>query len=132
MKYLLDTNICVVHLRGSQPGVTSRMAAVPRTDIVLCSVVKAELIFGALRSTRAAENLQHVRRFFAGITSLPFDDTCAEQYGQIRATLARAGTPIGPNDLLVASIALAYDLTLVTHNLSEFQRVPHLRLEDWH
>jgi tRNA(fMet)-specific endonuclease VapC len=62
---------------------------------------------------------------------LPFDDAAAEAYGRLRAELARRGTPIGPNDLMIAAIALAHDLTLVTHNTAEFSRVSGLRLEDW-
>lgn len=60
-----------------------------------------------------------------------FDDLAAERYGELRAHLDAAGTPIGPNDLMIASIALANSLTLVTHNTGEFSRVPGLRLEDW-
>ena len=62
---------------------------------------------------------------------MPFDDSAAQQYGWIRAELQQAGQMIGPNDLMIASIARSHDLTLVTHNLSEFQRVLGLRLEDW-
>ena len=63
--------------------------------------------------------------------SLPFDDSAAEEYGRIRAHLANLGTPIGPNDLLIAAIALANKITLVSHNTAEFSRVPGLILEDW-
>jgi tRNA(fMet)-specific endonuclease VapC len=93
--------------------------------------VKAELLYGARHSQRVAENLNILARFFAPFVSLPFNDRCAEQYGQIRAGLVQAGTLIGPNDLLIAAIARAYELTLVTHNVEEFGRVNGLRLEDW-
>lgn len=63
--------------------------------------------------------------------SLPFDDAAAEEYGRIRAELTAAGTPIGPNDLMIASIALANQLTLVTSNTAEFGRVPGLQIENW-
>lgn len=63
--------------------------------------------------------------------SLPFDDRAADEYGRIRAYLARLGTPIGPNDLLIAAIALANNATLVTHNTTEFNRVPGLTIVDW-
>ena len=59
------------------------------------------------------------------------DDRAAEEYGKVRALLAALGTPIGPNDLLIAAIALANQMTLVTHNTAEFSRVPGLALEDW-
>jgi len=63
--------------------------------------------------------------------SLPFDDAAALVYGEIRSTLEKAGTPIGPNDLMIASIARTHGVILVTHNLKEFSRVPGLELEDW-
>ncbi|HSZ59786.1 MAG TPA: type II toxin-antitoxin system VapC family toxin [Tepidisphaeraceae bacterium] len=131
MKYLLDTNTCVVYLRGTHPATKARIAAEPPGSVVLCSMVKAELIFGALRSSRPAENLQTLDVFFSGFASLPFDDAAAEDYGSIRATLTKAGTPIGPNDLVIAAIALSKSLTLVTHNVAEFRRVPGLQVEDW-
>jgi tRNA(fMet)-specific endonuclease VapC len=63
--------------------------------------------------------------------SFPFDDHAADEYGRLRAQLARQGTPIGPNDLMIASIALAHRTTLVTHNTHEFSRVPGLPIVDW-
>jgi tRNA(fMet)-specific endonuclease VapC len=65
------------------------------------------------------------------LRSLPFDDAAAEEYGQLRAYLANQGTPIGPNDTMIAAIALANGLTLVTHNTAEFSRVPGLMIKDW-
>ena len=62
---------------------------------------------------------------------MPFDDRCAEEYGLIRADLDHAGTPIGPNDLLIAATARAHDLVLVTHNTREFSRVSGLQIDDW-
>ncbi len=79
-------------------------------------------------SQRTLVNQQQFLNLFA---SLPFDDEAAEVYGKIRAHLATQGTPIGANDLQIASISLEYNLTLVTHNTGEFSRVPGLRLEDW-
>jgi tRNA(fMet)-specific endonuclease VapC len=97
----------------------------------LCSIVLAELIFGARNSSRVEQNLRTIERFRAPFISLPFDDAAAEHYGAIRADLTRGGALIGPNDLMIAAIARANDLTLVTHNLSEFGRVTGLRIEDW-
>jgi tRNA(fMet)-specific endonuclease VapC len=99
--------------------------------ICLCSVVKAELFFGAMKSTRVTENLALLDELFADLTSVPFDDNAARRYGEIRSDLARKGTPIGPNDLMIAAIASIHDLTLVTHNTREFNRVTGLNLEDW-
>ncbi len=69
--------------------------------------------------------------FFNGFVSLPFDDRASEATGTIRADLERQGTPIGPNDLLIAAIALANNAILVTHNSREFGRVARLKIEDW-
>lgn len=77
------------------------------------------------------ENLALLGRFFEPFVSLPFDDGCAEHYGQIRSGLEREGRPIGPNDLMIAATARAHGLTLVTHDSAEFARVPGLPLEDW-
>lgn len=129
--YLLDTNACIRLLNGRAPNVAHRMQRHRPADIALCSVVKAELIHGAYRSNRTAENLRLLERFFAPFNSLPFDDECATAYGRIRADLERAGMVIGPNDLLIAAIAVANGLTLVTANTREFERVIGLGIENW-
>jgi tRNA(fMet)-specific endonuclease VapC len=132
VKYLLDTNTCINFLRyGAGSRVAVRLAGVNPGDVVLCSVVVGELLFGALRSQQVANNLAQVRTFAAGFPSLSFDDRAAEDYARIRADLAGKGTLIGPNDLLIAAIALANGLTLVTHNTAEFSRVVGLPLDDW-
>ena len=132
MTHLFDTNSCVDHLRrGQASNITARLAAAAPGSVVLCSVVVAELLYGAHRSARKQQTLSQVQVFCRQFQSLPFDDRAAAQYGQIRAHLAGLGMPIGPNDLLIAAIALANGLTLVTHNTGEFNRVPGLKLEDW-
>ena len=131
MTYLLDTNACIAYLRTPRNSVRDRMSAVPRANMRLCSVVKAELIFGAMRYAHPAARLSRLAEFFAPFQSLPFDDAAADVYGRLRAELQRAGTPIGPNDLLIAAIALANDLTVVTHNTGEFGRIDGLSVEDW-
>jgi tRNA(fMet)-specific endonuclease VapC len=84
-----------------------------------------------MKSTRVAENLELLDELFADFTSVPFDDNAARRYGEIRSDLARKGTPIGPNDLMIAAIASVHELTLVTHNTREFNRVTGLNLKDW-
>ena len=100
-------------------------------DIMVCSVVKAELFYGSLKSLNPTRNLEKQQRFVNRFVSLPFDDRAASVYSRIRAQLEKSGTPIGPNDLLIASIALANDQTLITHNTREFARVDNLKIEDW-
>jgi tRNA(fMet)-specific endonuclease VapC len=129
--YLLDTNACIRILNGTSASLIEHLRAVPRLSVRLSSVVKAELIYGARKSSRIAENLRLLERFFDTIASLPFDDRCAEEYGLLREELDRAGTPIGPNDLLIAATARVHRAILVTHNVREFSRVAELRLEDW-
>lgn len=107
------------------------MRSRPPSEIVLCSIVKAELLYGARHSRRVEDNLRLLNHFFTPLASLPFDDRCAEEYGLIRAQLAAQGSLIGPNDLMIAAIARAHDTTLVTHNIREFSRVAGLRLTDW-
>ena len=99
--------------------------------IVVCSVVKAELFYGAMRSNNPQRTLANQQKFLNSFVSLPFDDQAAVIYGRIRAHLATQGMPIGANDLQIAAISLAHNLTLVTHNQREFSRVPGLHLEDW-
>src|SRR5262245_16060555 len=132
MPYLLDSNAWIGWLRQRQPKLIARIKQ-ERANIVLCSVGLGELIYGAERSGAAhrAANLQEVEQLRRQFASLPFDDRAAEEYGPIRAHLAGLGTPIGANDLMIAAIALANRLTLVTHNTAEFSRVPGLAIEDW-
>ena len=129
--YLLDTNACIRVLNGTSAPLIARLRSHAPSDLRVSSVTRAELLYGARRSARVAENLRLLTGFFAPLVSLPFDDACAEEYGALRATLSAAGRPIGPNDLLIAATALAHDLTLVTHNLREFSRITGLKIEDW-
>lgn len=131
MKYLLDTNTCIRYLNGRIPQVFNRLEALPETEIVVCSIVKMELRYGALRSDYVEKTLTKQATFLNRFVSLPFDDAAHVHAARIRAELAQAGTPIGPNDLLIAAIALSNNLMLVTHNTKEFSRVTGLQLEDW-
>jgi tRNA(fMet)-specific endonuclease VapC len=129
--YLLDTNVCIHLLNQKHPGILQHFQQHSPAEIALCSIVKAELLYGARHSQRVQENLQLLAKFFTPLVSLPFDDRCAEEAGLIRADLAGQGNPIGPNDLLIAATARAHDAVLITHNSGEFARVTGLRIEDW-
>ena len=93
--------------------------------------MKAELYYGAYKSSRCNENLALLTQFFGAFVTVPFDRIAEEIYGQIRAELTRQGNPGGPNDLLIGATALAHKLVLVTHNVREFRRLPNLQIEDW-
>ena len=131
MQYLLDTNVCVMHLNGRSESVRDRLLTTPIQDMAVCSVVKAELFYGAMKSNNPIRTLERQQQFLARFISLSFGDEAAIVLGEVRAVLASAGTPIGSYDLQIAAIALANDLTLVTHNTREFSRVNGLWLEDW-
>lgn len=131
MRYLLDTNVCVMYLNSCSTLVRDRLLSVPTDEITVCSIVKAELFYGAMRSNNPDRTLGRQQRFLERFLSLPFDDEAAIVCGQVRARLASAGTPIGAYDLQIAAIALANNLTLVTHNIREFERVEGLQVEDW-
>ncbi len=131
MTYLLDTDTCIAFLRGRDPGIRRRFAALTAEEIIVPAPVRGELFYGAARSQDPLRTRRQIDAFLVPFASLPFDDTAADAYGEIRAQLAASGTLIGPNDLLIAAIARAASLTLVTHNTREFGRVPGLVLDDW-
>jgi tRNA(fMet)-specific endonuclease VapC len=132
VKHLLDSNACIHAMRkGAVSPVAHRIAAEPIGAVVLCSVVVGELRFGAVRSNNPTATMLKVEAFCAPHLSLPYDDVAAVEYALIRADLSARGLLIGPNDLLIAAIARANNLILVTNNTAEFSRVPGLKLEDW-
>ncbi len=131
MRYLLDTNVCVRFLNGESELLRQQFLRTDRQDIAVCSVVKAELFYGAMRSNDPTSAWARQRRFLEEFVSLPLDDFAALIAGRVHAQLANAGTPIGIHDLLIAAIALANNLILVTHNTREFERVEDLEIEDW-
>ena len=129
--WLLDTSVCIPLINRTDQALADRLLSHAPGSICLCSVVKAELSFGAHNTERVAENLQRVERFCRAFPSLSFDDDAASHYGLIRTQLRREGRPIGANDLMIATIALAGSIRLVTRNRDEFSRVPGLEVELW-
>lgn len=133
MSYLLDTNTWIALLRWQNAGVIARLKQHRPEEILLCSVVLAELWFGAERSDphRRANNYQLVDALAAQYRTLPFDNNAARDYAVLRGDLARLGSLIGPNDMMIAAIARSHGVTLVSNNLAEFGRVTGLAIEDW-
>jgi tRNA(fMet)-specific endonuclease VapC len=131
----LDTNAAIALLAGNaSPARTRFERAIANGETVLAStIVLFELWFGAERSARKAGNARKIVEFVSGpVQLLNFDASDAEEAGEIRATLRRAGTPpIGPYDVLIAAQARRRDALLITANTREFARVPRLRIEDW-
>ena len=129
--YLLDTNAIIALLTQRSERLLARIRALQPGQIGLSAVVVHELYFGAYKSQKIDFNLETIRRLLADIVVLELDREDARAAGEIRAALARKGTPIGPYDVLIAGQAVARKLTLVTNNTAEFSRVDTLRLEDW-
>jgi tRNA(fMet)-specific endonuclease VapC len=130
----LDTNAVIALLNERTSPVLARIevAIGVGTPLAISSIVLFELRYGAAKSARPERNVQRIVDFLAGpIDVLPFDPADAEEAGDIRAALERAGTPIGPYDILVAAQARRRDALLVTANAREFARVPRLKFEDW-
>lgn len=130
-RFLLDTNACINYLNYPNSLVGQRIASVLAEEIAVCSIVKAEMFYGSKKSKNPTLNLAKQMKFLDLFSSLPFDDAAALRFGEIRAQLSAIGMIIGPYDLQIAAIALANDLTLVTHNTAEFERVSGLKIEDW-
>jgi tRNA(fMet)-specific endonuclease VapC len=130
----LDTNAVIAVLNNrTSPVRTGMEVAIGRGDVLaISSIVLFELRYGVSKSARPERNAQRIVDFLSGpIEVLPFEPADADEAGDIRATLERAGTPIGPYDVLVAAQARRRDALLVTANTHEFARVPRLKLEDW-
>ena len=131
MKYLLDTNTCIYFLNKSSENIIARMKSLSPTDIKLSSITVAELFFGAEKSNAKKKNQAIVEDFIHNFERIPFDNKCCRNYAEIRSYLQKKGAPIGPMDMLIASISLSHHLTLVTNNVKEFKRVKGLIIEDW-
>ena len=130
----LDTNAVIVALNERTSPVRARIDKAIRLNrpLAISSIVLFELWYGAAKNARPERNARRIADFLAGpIEILAFEPADAEEAGGIRATLERAGTPIGPYDLLVAAQARRRDALLVTANEREFARVPRLKFEDW-
>lgn len=131
--FLLDSNAWIALFRGMSESLLSELKRRPATDIVLCPVVLTELQYGVCRSSSKyrTANQRLVDELRTTYGSVPLDDAAALDAAELRAHLAAIGQPIGPYDLLIAAIARTNGLTLVSHNTSEFARVPGLTLDDW-
>jgi tRNA(fMet)-specific endonuclease VapC len=134
MKYLLDTNACIAIINGDPAKVRSRfqIEVQRNSELFVSSVAAFEMWFGVTKSARVSENTRLLQTFLGGrVVPLAFDMSDARSGGEIRATLERAGRPIGSYDLLLAGQAVNRGLTIVTANEREFRRVSGLRWENW-
>jgi tRNA(fMet)-specific endonuclease VapC len=128
---MLDTNVCIHVIRRRPPEVLHRFEEYEPGEIWVSSVTSAELRYGAERSSHRGQNLEALGAFLLPLEVLAFGPETAAAYGDVRAALEKAGTPIGPLDTLTAAHAVSLGGTLVTNNVREFSRAPGLEVEDW-
>lgn len=130
LRYLLDTNIISDLVRQPRGPVARRISEVGEDAICTSIIVAAELRYGAQKSG-SLQLAERVDLLLSALEILPLESPVEHRYAEIRHHLAQQGTPIGPNDLLIAAQVLAADLTLVTASTREFERIPSLRIENW-
>ena len=131
MTYMLDTNTIIYAINNRPEFVLREFRKHDPADLCISSITLAELEYGVWKSSKPDRNRLALLTFLSAIDILPFDANAAREYGEIRHQLTSQGTPIGSNDLLIAAHAKAEGLTLVTNNIKEFERVPHLKLANW-
>ena len=131
MKIMLDTNICIYIIKQKPAAVLKRFLEYRVGDIGISSITLSELRYGVAKSTHREKNARALDEFIIPLEVVAFDEEAAQVYGDIRATLEKAGTPIGAMDMLIAAHAISMDTPLVTNNSREFSRVTTLHILDW-
>jgi tRNA(fMet)-specific endonuclease VapC len=129
MTHLLDTNICSAHMR--RPGGLAHRFFQFGGGICIASIVLAELYAGAYKHPNPAKLLALIGDLLEEVAVMDFDTNCAEQFGKLQGSLLSQGIKVPVVDLMIASVALVHDLTLVTHNVADFQHISGLRIDDW-
>ena len=131
MKFLLDTCVLSDFAKGD-PRTRAHIGQASPRDIGVSTITEMEILYGLTLNPRMSDSLRRIMEEFFGLVQLlPFDSTAARVTSELRASLKRRGAPIGAYDALIAGVALAHDLTLVTSNVREFERVDKLRVENW-
>lgn len=130
MRWMLDTDTCIAIIKR-HPAALKKLRGKSIGQVGLSSITLGELAFGAARSSQPKEARGALNEFLLALEIAGFDDQAAIRYGEVRASLARRGKPIGPLDTLIGSHAHVLDVALVTHNTREFSQIDDLRLEDW-
>jgi tRNA(fMet)-specific endonuclease VapC len=131
MLYMLDTNICIYTMKKHPPRIFENLKKLSPGVVGISAITEAELRFGMSNSARPEHNHRVLDEFLGPFDIFPFDSAAAAHYGEIRSHLRQNGATIGNMDLLIAAHARSLSVTLVTNNVKEFERVPHLKLENW-
>ena len=129
--FLLDANICIYALKDKYQGLAQKLLSIRPEQIKVSAVTVMELEYGASKSKWGDRSRESMRAFLAAFDTLPFTAEDAKICGMLRTELAASGSPIGAYDIMIASQGILRGLTVVTHNISEFQRVQDILLEDW-
>lgn len=136
MSYMLDTNTCIYLMTGREPQKQQKILAKlealnPGEPVRLSSIVVSELSYGAQKGRWKKANMALLEQFLLDFQVAAFDERAAHTCGTVRAALEKKGKPIGPMDTLIAAHAVSLGMTLVTHNVREFNRVTGLEVENW-
>ena len=131
MMYMLDTNICIYIIKQKPKSVIDKFKKMKNANICISSITYSELLYGAEKSSNIAKNLLALTMFLSNIEILSYDESASIDYGIIRSKLEKQGKIIGPLDMLIAAHAKSLNITLVSNNLKEFERVDGLKLENW-
>ncbi|MBT4290105.1 MAG: type II toxin-antitoxin system VapC family toxin [Deltaproteobacteria bacterium] len=130
LQYLLDTNIISELMRNPHGIIRDRIATIGEEAICTSIIVSSELHFGVEK--KGSKKLRsQLEAILSAIEIIPFKEPTDRQYAVLRSNLEKSGTPIGPNDMLIAAQAITYGLTLVTANIREFKRVQGIAVENW-
>jgi tRNA(fMet)-specific endonuclease VapC len=129
MTHLLDTNICSAHMR--RPAGLAHRFFQYAGGIAISTVVLAELYAGAHKHPNPAKLLELIGDLLGEVAVLDFDSACAEEFGKLQGGLLQQGIAVPVADLMIGATAKFHDLTLVTHNTADYEKIPGLRLDDW-
>jgi tRNA(fMet)-specific endonuclease VapC len=131
MKYLIDTNICIYIMNKKPDDVIQRFKQIKMGEIGISTITISELQYGISKSKQRKKNKIRLNEFISPLEILPYDESAAKTYGDIRYELEKAEEPIGPLDVLIAAHAVSRNLTIVTNNDKEFKRIKKLKVENW-
>jgi tRNA(fMet)-specific endonuclease VapC len=131
IRYLLDTNICIYLIKKHPPEVLARFQQIELKQLHIPTITLFELYYGIEKNNSQQRNLAALENFIAPLTIVDFSFDAAKKAVKIRNSLQKQGTPIGAYDIQIAACALSHNMTLLTNNTREFERVKGLKLENW-
>ncbi len=131
MMFLIDTNICIYIMNDHPPEVIQKFRQIGVGNICISSITVSELQYGACKSKQIKRNMKRLDEFLSPFEILAYDENASNYYGKIRSHLEKQGTVIEPLDMLIAAHALSKDLTLITNNEKEFNRIKSLKVKNW-